>query len=195
MRAPGLRRAALLVFGAALALQPAQGFAQSQPAAVSPPAALPDGQHDFDFEFGDWTTRIKRLQKPLTGSTTWVEYEGASIVRKVWGGLANLGEIDVSGPAGRIQGMSLRLYNPETRQWYIRFARSADGDLGVPMIGGFKDGRGEFYNQETLNGRAIYVRFIFSKVTPNAFELEQAFSADGGKTWEPNWIATFKRVS
>ena len=90
--------------------------------------------------------------------------------------------------------MSLRLYDPQTRQWFVRFANSRDGDLGAPMIGGFKDGRGEFYNQETLNGRSIFVRFIFSDVTDKTFALEQAFSADGGKTWEANWIATFKRV-
>ena len=62
------------------------------------------------------------------------------------------------------------------------------------MIGGFKNGRGEFYNQEPFNGRAIFVRFIFSDITTNSFQIEQAFSDDGGKTWEPNWIAKFSRV-
>ncbi len=187
-------RASPWLLGLALVLQPAVGFARAEPPVAASPAPLPDRQHDFDFEFGDWTTHIKRLEHPLTGSTSWVEYDGSSIVRKVWGGRANLGEIDVSGPAGRIQGLSLRLYDPQTRQWFVRFANSRDGDLGAPMIGGFKDGRGEFYNQETLNGRSIFVRFIFSDVTDKTFALEQAFSADGGKTWEANWIATFKRV-
>ena len=187
-------RASPLLLGLALLLHPAAEVARAEPAAATAPAPRPDGQHDFDFEFGDWTTHIRRLERPLTGSTSWVEYDGSSIVRKVWGGQANLGEIDVSGPAGRIQGLSLRLYDPATRQWFIRFANSRDGDLGAPMIGGFRDGRGEFYNQETLNGRSIFVRFIFSDVTDRTFALEQAFSADGGKTWEANWIATFKKV-
>jgi hypothetical protein len=130
---------------------------------------------------------------PLTGSSTWVEYTGTSVVRKVWDGRANLGELQVDGPAGPIVGLSLRLYDPETREWKISWANSRDGALGPPMVGGFRDGIGEFYNQETFNGRAVYVRFIFSDITTNSFRLEQAFSADGGKTWEANWIARFER--
>jgi hypothetical protein len=157
-------------------------------------APVRDGAHDFDFEFGDWTMRLKRLARPLSGSDEWVEYEGRSVVHPIWGGAANVGEIDISGPAGRIQGMSVRVYNPASGQWGVSFASARGGELGAPMIGGFKDGRGEFYNQETFDGRAIFVRFVFSDITPAAFKLEQAFSADGGKTWEPNWIATFKKV-
>lgn len=162
------------------------------PASAQTP--LRDGSRDFDFEFGDWTCHLSRRLRPLTGSNDWVEYEGSSIVRKVWGGAANLGELDVSGPAGRIQGLSLRLYDPVTAQWKISFANRVAPDLGVPMVGGFRDGRGEFYDAETLNGRAIYVRFIFSDITSTTFQLEQAFSGDGAKTWEANWIASFRRV-
>jgi hypothetical protein len=153
-----------------------------------------DGQHDFDFEFGEWKIQLKRRLKPLTGSTTWVEYEGSSIVRKVWNGAANLGELNVSGPAGRIEGLSLRTYNPQSRQWNITWSNRADGAVGPPMVGQFQNGRGEFYNQEPFNGRAILVRFIFSDITSNSFKFEQAFSADGGKTWEANWVASFTRV-
>jgi hypothetical protein len=157
-------------------------------------APVTGGPHDFDFEFGDWRCHLKRRLHPLTGSSEWVEYDGSSIVRRVWGGKANLGEIDLSGPAGRIQGLSLRTYNPDAKQWSVVFANAAAGQPGVPMVGGFRDGRGEFYDQETLNGRAIFVRFIFSDITPTAFRLEQAFSDDGGKSWEANWIATFTKV-
>jgi hypothetical protein len=176
-----------------LLLSPPAAVAQPAPA-VQRPVAVRDASQDFDFEFGHWTCHLKRLLRPLTGSTTWVEYEGSSVVRQVWNGKANLGEIDLKGPAGRIEGLSLRLYNPQTGQWNISFANAAGGTMGPAMIGGFKDGRGEFYNQETLNDRAIFVRFIFSDITPATFKLEQAFSDDGGKTWETNWIATFKRV-
>jgi hypothetical protein len=174
----------ILVF----AFEPVAAFAQA-------PAAARDGRHDFDFEFGSWKTHLSRRLKPLTGSTTWVEYDGTSVVRKVWNGAANLGELELDGPAGHIEGLSLRLYNPQSGQWGISFSNSAGGTLGPAMIGGFKNGRGEFYDQETFNDRAIFVRFIFSDITPDTFRLEQAFSDDGGKTWEPNWIATFKRVS
>jgi hypothetical protein len=153
-----------------------------------------DGQHDFDFEIGTWKTRLSRLQHPLTGSTTWVEYEGTTVVRKVWDGRANLVELDVQGPAGRLQGLSLRLYNPQSRQWSLNFANIAGGVLTPPSIGEFKNGCGEFFAQETLDGRAIFVRFVISDITPDSARFEQAFSDDGGKTWEVNWIATDTRV-
>jgi hypothetical protein len=156
-------------------------------------AAERDGQHDFDFEFGTWKAHVRRLVAPLSGSDKWIELEGISTVRKVWGGRANLGELVVDNPATHLEGLSLRLYNPESRQWSIYWSNAKDGSLGPAMIGGFKDGRGEFYNQEKFGDAAVYVRFIFSDITTTTFRLEQAFSDDGGKTWEPNWIATFTR--
>jgi hypothetical protein len=152
------------------------------------------GARDFDFEIGTWKTHLKRLQKPLTGSTTWVEYDGTTVVRKVWNGDANLVELDVAGPAGRIEALSLRLYNPESRQWSLNFASRQGGTMATPTIGEFRNGRGEFYDQETLNGRAILVRFVISSITPTSVHFEQAFSDDGGKTWEVNWIADDTRT-
>jgi hypothetical protein len=158
-------------------------------------AADRDGQHDFDFEIGTWSTHLKRRLRPLSGSDTWVEYEGTTVVRKVWNGRANLVELDVEGPAGRIEALSLRLYDPQSRQWSLNFANSAVGTMSPPTIGGFRDGRGEFYNEETLDGRPILVRFIISDITPESCRFEQAFSDDGGKTWETNWIATDTRIA
>ncbi len=153
-----------------------------------------DGQRDFDFEIGTWRTRLKRLSKPLTGSKAWVDYEGTTVVRKVWNGAANLVELDVTGPAGRIEGLSLRLYNPEPRQWALHFANRVTGEMSPPTIGAFQDGRGEFYSQEMLNGRAILVRFVISDIAADSCRFEQAFSDDGGRTWEVNWIAVDTRV-
>src|SRR6202008_4759819 len=113
------------------------------------PAVARDGQNDFDFEIGKWKTHLRRLLHPLTGATTWVEYEGTTVVRKVWNGRANLVELDVTGPAGRIEALSLRLYNPESRQWSLNFSNSRGGTMTIPAIGEFKNGRGEFYNQDT----------------------------------------------
>jgi hypothetical protein len=159
------------------------------------PVPSPDGQHDFDFEFGAWTTELKRLPKPLSGSNEWVELRGTSTVRKVWEGAANLGELDVKNDQTHIQGLSLRLYNPETRQWSIYWGNRRDGSLAtIPMVGGFTNGRGEFFSDETFDGKPISVRFVFSDITETSFRFEQSFSADGRKTWEPNWIATFTRV-
>jgi hypothetical protein len=160
---------------------------------ATPAESLLDGQHDFDFEFGRWHVHLERLLKPLTHSTTWVTLDGTSVVRPVWNGLANLGELEVDGQGSHIEGLSFRVYDPRARQWRIHWANSADGVLGPPMVGGFRNGRGEFYDQEEFNGRPILVRFIFSGIARTSFKLEQAFSDDGGKSWETNWIATFAK--
>jgi len=153
-----------------------------------------DGQRDFDFEIGAWKARLSRLDHPLTGSTHWLEYEGTSVVRKVWDGRANLGELNVDGPGGRIEGLTLRLYNTAAGQWNITWANARDGVLDrATMSGGFSDGRGEFFGEDSINGRAIYVRFVFANITPTSFRFEQAFSADGGRSWEVNWKAEFTR--
>jgi hypothetical protein len=154
-----------------------------------------NGQKDFDFEIGTWKTSLKRLKNPLSGSTTWVEYEGTSVVREVCNGRANLIELDVSGSAGRIEGLSLRLYNPSTKQWSLNFVNIKVGELGIPTVGGFKNGRGEFFNEDSLNGKKILIRFIITKITENKYHFEQAFSPDNGLTWEINWIADDTRIT
>lgn len=153
-----------------------------------------DGQHDFDWEIGTWKTRVRRLVEPLSGSDAWVEYEGTSIVRAVSGGRANLVELDVKGPSGRIEGASLRLYNPQTRQWSLNYASMRGGVLTRPVFGGFANGRGEFYGLENLEGREVLVRFVISGVAVDSARFEQAYSQDGGESWEVNWIATDTRV-
>jgi hypothetical protein len=161
------------------------------------PASQPfhDGQHDFDFHFGTWETHIKRLVHPLSGSSTWVEMDGTVTVRRVWGGQANLEELDASNDTVRFRGLTLFLYNPASHQWSQTFVNINEGSLSSPpLIGGFKDGRGEFYSQDRFNGRSIFVRFMWSQVTPDSHHVEQSFSIDGGKTWEPNFVANLVRV-
>ncbi|HKP65399.1 MAG TPA: hypothetical protein VJX31_02150 [Casimicrobiaceae bacterium] len=153
-----------------------------------------DGSHDFDFEIGRWKTSVKRLAKPLMGNTTWVAYEGTTTVRPIWNGRANLVELEADGPSGHFRGLNLRLYDPVAKQWSLTFANAAAGVLNTPAIGAFSAGRGEFYDQESLDGRAILVRFVISDITNDACHFEQSFSADGGKTWETNWIAQDTRT-
>jgi hypothetical protein len=183
------------ILSLALAAAPAQ--AQTPPPSVAATAASVgrDGSRDFDFEFGSWKAHLRRLVHPLSGSTTWVDYDGTSVVRKVWSGRANLGELKLDGPAGSIEGLTLRLYDPATHQWSVSWANARGGGLTPPLVGEFKDGRGEFFDQDTLDGRAIYARFIFSDITPTSFQIVQSFSADGGATWEANWISTFTRTA
>lgn len=173
----------------ALLLAPFPALAQST---CATPAADRDGSKDFDWEIGIWTTKLKRLKNPLSGApAVWVEYEGTSDVRRVMGGKANLVDLDITGPAGRIVGTSLRLYNPAAKQWSLNFASAGGGVLTPAQLGGFNDKAcGEFYALDSWNDRAILVRFVISDVTANSARFEQAFSADGGKSWEVNWIAT-----
>jgi hypothetical protein len=150
-----------------------------------------DGQHDFDFLVGSWKFHLKRLKRRLAGSTEWVEFNGTTVCRKVLDGRAEVEEMNVESADKHIhiQGLALRLYNPESHQWSIYWANAADGVLEQnPMVGQFSNGRGEFYNQQVYEGRAIYARFVWSGVTTNSPHFEQSFSADGGKTWETNWI-------
>jgi hypothetical protein len=169
----------------------------SQPTAhppANPAPALRDGSHDFDWEIGRWATQLRYLPEPLTGSTRWLEYRGTSDVRAVLGGRSNLVELSVSGTAGRIEGASLRLYNPQARQWTLNFANVRNGQLTAPVHGAFDaNGRGLFYGVDSVDGRAVLVRFVISGVTANSARFEQAYSADAGATWEVNWIAVDTR--
>jgi hypothetical protein len=170
--------------------------ATAQAAASGAPATAPalrDGQHDFDFSIGTWKTHITRLQKPLSGSTSWVKMEGTKTERKIWNGRAHLEEIEADGPTGHMEGLTLFLYNPQAHQWSQTYASSKNGTLGNPIIGEFKDGRAEFFGQDTFNDKTILVRGIWSDITRDSHKFEQAFSEDGGKTWETNFIAVLTR--
>ena len=152
-----------------------------------------DGQHDFDFEIGSWTTELSRLVSPLSGSTEWAQYRGTSEVIPIWNGAANLVELDVEGPAGRIQAMSLRLYDPESRLWSLHSASVRGGGISPPGVGSFIDGRGDFVSEESFEGRPILVRFVVSEIAATSCRFEQAFSNDDGASWEVNWIAVDTR--
>jgi hypothetical protein len=184
----------------AVVLQPIQGLAQqnSDASKTSPQQTSleRDGQHDFDFEIGSWKIHLKRLLHPLTGSTTWVEFDGTSVTRKAWDGRAQLEEFETDSPvAGHIEGLTLRLYNPQSHQWRLYWANAKNGIIDPPQIGEFKNGRGEFYAQDMLNGKSILIRFIWSDTTTSKPHFEQSFSEDGGNTWEVNWITDQTRVN
>jgi hypothetical protein len=144
---------------------------------------------------GSFKIHLKRLLHPLTGSTSWVEFDGTSVTRKVWDGRAQLEEFETDSPvAGHIEGLTLRLYNPQSHQWSLYWANSKGGPIFPPQIGEFTNGRGEFFGQDTVNGKAIFIRFVWSDTTTSTPHFEQSFSDDGGKTWEINWITDRTRV-
>jgi hypothetical protein len=167
----------------------------SAPTGQNAALAYRDGQHDFDFEVGSWKIHLKRRLNPLTGSDKWVEFDGTSVTRKIWDGRSQIEEFETDGAAGHIEGLTLRLYNPQSHQWSLNWANAKDGTVVAPQIGEFRNGVGEFYGTDTLNGKVILIRFIWSNTITNTPHFEQSFSVDGGKTWEVNWITDQTRVS
>jgi len=190
-------RAYLMVCSLLVFLQPLRGLAQQKSdaakTATQPAITERDGQHDFDPLIGAWKYHLKRRLHPLTGSTTWVEFEGTGVCRKIYDG-ASIDQIEVDGPTGHIEGLTLRVYNPQSHQWRLYWANSKVGILDPPQVGQFKDGHGEFFAQDTVNGKTILLKFDWTNLNTNMPHFEQSFSDDGGKTWEVNWITDQTRV-
>lgn len=178
---------------------------RQDPATVTAPPPFPeptgdtDSAHAFDWDLGTWKIHMDRLVHPLTGSTTWIHMDGTTINKPFWNGRGNLAEVEADGPNGHLELLALRLYNPATQEWTTSFATAGVGVLntptGRPIIGAFTNGRGEFIDQEPYNGRTILVRFRIWPIDANNTQSEQAFSSDGGETWETNWINHYTRLS
>jgi hypothetical protein len=207
MSAQGHLRICLLAAAAPLLMQATLASAAAPPApqkvasteTTAAPAALRDGQHDFDWMHGTWKATLKRLVKPLTGSREWVEFEGKQATRTFWDGRANMDEFVVHNPEKNIhiEGLTLRLYNPEKREWSLYWANAKNGTMAMPPTVGRFDGkgRGEFYDREEWEGKPIIVRYVWSDITKTSAHFEQSFSPDDGKTWEVNWISDLTRIT
>jgi len=153
-----------------------------------------DGAHDFDFLHGTWRIHNSKRLRPLTGSDEWIEFAGRSTERPLWGGRANIEEYDATLPDGTpLRGLALRLYDVEHRRWTIHWSNAAAGTLDPAMYGTFESGVGTFYGDEDYRGRRILVRFRWTHSGGTRARWEQAFSADGGTTWETNWLMEFSR--
>ncbi len=153
-----------------------------------------DGRTDFDFLIGKWDSRQRRLRERLKGSNSWEEFPARLEVRKILGGMGNFDELIMERESGVTRGATLRLYDVKSGQWSIYWADGINGALQVPEVGSFRDGRGEFFAQEPFEGRMIFSRFIWTHPAETSCRWEQAFSEDGGKTWETNWTADFTRI-
>jgi hypothetical protein len=186
---------ALTIFGGlgAIAMAGASAARAADAAAASSSAAVHDGQHDFDFNLGVWKTHIRRVLDPFTGGTHFKELNGTVSVRKVWDGRAWLEEIEADGPDGHWEGMTLFLYNPQAHQWSQNFIDSQSGVVTSPLVGEFRNGRGELFAQDTRAGRTILIRAVWSDITPDAHHFEESYSNDGGKSWAPVFIASLTR--
>jgi hypothetical protein len=196
-----LRLAGVVLLAARCVPAPTRAEASPAPTPASPRAETPttasqprDGQHDFDFLFGAWKVSVRRLKNPLQGSHEWYDMTGRSVIRPIWGGKANFEEVESDGPNGHMEAIMVRLYSPTSRQWSLNWVNQKNPRFDVPTVGEFKDGRGEFYDQELFEGRSILVRYVWSDIKPSSAHFEQAFSPDGGKTWEVNWISQITRA-
>jgi hypothetical protein len=154
------------------------------------------GVHDFDFFVGKWQTHSRKLKERLTGSHDWEEFDGTIRSFKLMTGLANVDDTEFDMPEGIYRGVAPRAYDPKTGLWAIWWidGRNPHGALDPPVKGRFVHGVGTFYADDTLRGKPIKVRFVWSDITPTSARWEQAYSGDGGKTWEVNWSQVLRRL-
>ena len=168
---------------------------QDAPKAADAPPDL-SGLRDFDFLVGEWRVHSRRLKERLAGNHEWVEFDGTITSRRLMEGWANVDDTVFNMPEGVYRGVAPRAYDAKTGQWAIWWidGRNPLGNLDPPVKGRFVDGVGTFHADDTLRGRPIKVRFTWSHITPDSARWEQAFSADGGKTWETNWTQRLERI-
>lgn len=177
------RRMQIVTFAIGLLCAPVSAWAQTAHEAAN----------DFNWEIGLWNTHVQ-LRAPLDANAAWAEFDGTSNVQALSNSRANTVDLSLTNSAGnRIEGVSIRLFNPQTAQWNINYASMRDGALTAPVYGNFHDARGVFYGQDTVDGRAVMVRFVISDVSANSARFTQSYSADGGQTWIDNWVATDTR--
>jgi hypothetical protein len=189
----------LLVAGVLTAVVFSTAGARAPQDNPKPTPAAPNlsGLHDFDAKVGKWTAHHRRLKERLAGSHEWVDFDGTQTFWKVMDGYANVDDNVFEIPGGAAyRGVTLRAYDPKTGEWAIWWldGRTPFSSLEPPVKGRFVNGIGTFYADDTLRGKPIRVRFIWSGITPTAAHWEQAFSPDGGKTWETNWTTDFRKA-
>jgi hypothetical protein len=152
--------------------------------------------HDFDFFFGSWRVRHRRLKDRLAQCDQWEEFEGTATTQPLLGGLGNIDDNILDMPGGSYRAVTLRAFDPKTQEWAIWWLDGRNPHhLDVPMIGSFADGIGTFLADDSFNGKPIKVRFLWSRITPQSCRWEQAFSEDGGRSWETNWIMDIARTA
>jgi hypothetical protein len=152
---------------------------------------MSDGSHDFDFLWGSWAGRNRRLTAPLSGSDSWEEFDGELLCRPIFGGTGNVEE--VTFPTKGFSGLTIRLFDPSDEQWSIYWVSSRSSTIAPPVVGRFSDGVGEFLCDDTFNGVAIKCRYLWTRPSTENARMEQAFSVDGGATWETNWVNDIHR--
>jgi hypothetical protein len=154
------------------------------------------GLHDFDFLVGQWRAHHRTLKERLANSHEWIEFDGTLVNQPLMGGYSNVDDTVFEKPGAPFRGVALRSFDAKTQQWSIWWldSRTPLGPVDPPMRGSFRDGVGTFYADETFHGKPVRTRFLWTKITPTSAHWEQAYSPDGGKTWETNWVQDIVRV-
>jgi len=158
------------------------------------PDPLPPGARDFDFLIGEWKIRNRRLTERLVGADTWETFDATLSVRPILEGLGNVDEFKADWKGKRVEALTLRVFNPQTEEWSLYWVDSLTAVVQPPVVGRFRDGRGEFFARDNHQGTPLLARFVWSDITEDSARWEQAFSTDEGETWETNWIMEFARV-
>jgi hypothetical protein len=160
----------------------------------SPLPLLGDAPKDFDFLVGHWDVRHRKLRRRLAGSDQWDSFAGTLVNWPVLGGAGNVGDNVMAAPAGTIRGVGLRAFDPKAKTWLSWWLDGRDPHvIAAPLKGRFNGGIGTFLGDDTLDGRPVLTRVTWSAITPSSARWEQAASADGGTTWETNWVSELRR--
>jgi hypothetical protein len=164
-----------------------------------PSASAPtrDGTHDFDFLFGKWDMQNRRLAKRLANSHEWIEYPSTAECQPMPGGIGNQDVVRTDFYPNFV-GLTFRIYDPKTRLWALYWIDNRNdyhGKLEAPVIGSFHGSVGVFEGPDDFNGKPIVVRYTWTVLDHDHLHWEQAFSLDGGKTWETNFTNDLERVS
>jgi hypothetical protein len=158
-------------------------------------SAIPTPATDFDFLMGRWRVQHHRLKRRLANCTEWDDFMGTSSARPLISGFGNLDENEIGLPGDPYIGITLRTYDPRSETWRIYwFDGRHPAAIDPPMVGRFENGLGTFYAEHMFEGKPVRVRFLWSRPSEQTCRWEQAFSADGGRSWETNWIMDFSRA-
>jgi len=154
-------------------------------------ASRTSSKHDFDYLVGRWNLRNRTLTRPLTGSKEWQEFDATQELRPILLGLGNFDIFHTEFDGKPFEGLTVRLFDPQTRLWTIYWADSGAMKLDGGKVGSFDGDQGDFFGREVVDGKDVIVRFHWDKRNPKAPVYSRAFSADEGRTWEWNWYSHF----
>lgn len=186
MHKPALWRVALLALQCVVLTFPPLAQAMTQTADSS-------GVRDFDFLHGSWKVNNRMRKERLKDANEWWEFPATLEVKPILNGQGNVDQFKATIGGTYLEGVTLRLFHPKMKQWSLYWVDNLKMELQTPLVGGFKNGKGEFFADDVYEGKKVKVRFIWSDITRDSARWEQAYSTDGGKTWEVNWVMTFTR--